>query len=105
MGHALVTVALAEEQVPTRGAANLSEDCLRSLAGQVAANTWAPPREPSEPGWHRDLELRKAHNEAVRQSLERFLNDRLAELDGMVRTGRWILQRARIRVVDFGDCD
>lgn len=65
-------------------------------------SVWDPPSE-------RDLDLsrrgatkqRAAHAEACRKSLHAFLNTKLARLDQMVRTGWWILGKARVRVSVF----
>lgn len=50
--------------------------------------------------WHKDPALRRAHRNAMRASLEQFLNTRLASLYHMVRTGWWVLGKARVRVVE-----
>jgi hypothetical protein len=63
---------------------------------------WDPPSE-------RDLNLRSAraikqrtaHAQACRKSLQGFLNSKLARLDHMVRTGWWILGKARVRLSVF----
>jgi hypothetical protein len=34
--------------------------------------------------------------------LQAFINERLAKLDGMLRTGWWVMGKARVRVVEFG---
>lgn len=60
---------------------------------------WDPPGESG--GLATNRVARKVHAGQVRHSLLHFLNDKLAELDGMVRTGWWILQRARIRLATF----
>ena len=65
------------------------------------ADVWSPPPEPRS---RRDIaevgggKLRIKHRRAVRASLDEFLNDKLRRLDRMVRTGWWILERARVRV-------
>lgn len=62
---------------------------------------WQPPPEPwQEHGsdWHFDPALLAAQNAKVKQSLEVFLNGNLQRLDHMVRTGWWILRKARVRV-------
>jgi hypothetical protein len=102
MGNALVMMIIPEEALPS-ATSRPSARYLEDLATQVAASVWEPPEEPRALGWHRDPELRREHNERVRQSLEAFCNERLAQLDGMVRTGWWILGRARVRVVEFED--
>lgn len=60
---------------------------------------WEPPEEP--PNSRSDGPARRTHDGRVRYSLLRFLNDRLGELDGMVRTGWWVLQQARVRLATF----
>lgn len=55
-------------------------------------DVWELPRESDSP----DLD---AHGAAVRRSLQAFINERLRRLSRMVRTGRWLLERARVRVV------
>lgn len=65
---------------------------------------WDPPREPwREHGaqWHRNRSLRKQHRQRMRDSLERFINGKLEGLSGMVRTGEWVLERARVRVTQM----
>ena len=65
---------------------------------------WEPPEERRpEHGrdWHWDKTLLDAHRERVRMSLESFLNDNLSKLDGMVRTGWFIVDRARARVSEL----
>ena len=65
-------------------------------------SVWEPPSE-------RDLDLsrpratraRAKHAAACRKSLASFLNRKLRRLDAMVRTGWWVLSRARIRVSTF----
>lgn len=44
---------------------------------------------------------RAAHADACRKSLQTFLNVKLTRLDQMVRTGWWILAKARVRVSVF----
>ncbi len=60
---------------------------------------WEPPPEPY--GLGEKPALRAEHTKKVRASLTRFLNSQLASLDRMVRTGWWILQRARVRMTTF----
>ncbi len=65
---------------------------------------WEPPVEPyleKGPDWHRDPALLASHRERVRKSLEAFMNQKLAELDNMVRTGWFIIQRARASVTEL----
>lgn len=64
---------------------------------------WTLPREPYGLRARGASAGRLTHRRATRASLEMFLNDRLAELDGMVRTGFWILAEARVRVSKFTD--
>jgi hypothetical protein len=93
MGNTLVMAAVPEEAQPER----LFADVLGKGA------TWKPPVEPwREHGtdWHKDKKLLKAHTEAVRKSLEDFLNGKLAELDFMLRTGWFVLGKTRVRVVE-----
>lgn len=51
---------------------------------------WKPPREPKRFG----PRIREAFTKLVAQSMQRFINGRLAQLD--VRTGSWMLDRARV---------
>src|SRR5258706_13489648 len=56
---------------------------------------WQPPDEPGgASGWHWKPAVLRAHRAKVRRSLESFLNDKLSELDEMVRTGWFIIKRA-----------
>jgi hypothetical protein len=61
--------------------------------------------QPSERGLDlddaRNIKRRVKHEAACRRSLATFLNSKLRELDGMVRTGWWILARARVRISIF----
>lgn len=62
---------------------------------------WQPPEEPSGRdaiNWHWDRKQLAKHREVVRKSLEDFLNAKLAQLDQMVRTGWFIVGRARVKV-------
>ena len=86
MGNALVVMAVPEEALPS-ASSRLREDHIRAWMPRVGENVWEPPAEPRVRDWHRDPELRRQHNELVRESLEAFCNERLAELDQMVRTG------------------
>jgi hypothetical protein len=61
---------------------------------------WEPPSEPEVHEWWRKPELRRRHAEAVRRSLEEFLNGHLARLYHMFRTGWWVLGKVRVRVVE-----
>lgn len=65
---------------------------------------WRPPEEPTDTegfDWHWRPEILAAHREKVRVSLEGFLNRNLAQLDQMVRTVWFIIERARAAIVDF----
>lgn len=69
-----------------------------------ASDVWFLPEEPHrEHGrdWHFDPKLLAAHVEKVRGSLESFLNGRLEQLDDMVRSGWFIIQRVRVRVSEL----
>lgn len=61
---------------------------------------WEPPSEPRVHEWWRKPELRRQHAEAVRRSLEEFLNGHMARPYHMLRTGWWVLGKARVRVVE-----
>lgn len=64
---------------------------------------WAPPAEPWKThglDWHQDPQVRREHLHAVQESLETFLNRHLARLNGMVRTGWFVLGKLRVRVVE-----
>lgn len=50
--------------------------------------------------WYENPQARRAHREAVRRSLEAFLNEHLAQLYFMLRTGWWVLGKVRVRVVE-----
>jgi hypothetical protein len=62
---------------------------------------WDPAREPRDLNWHEDPKRRREQTAENRRSLESFLNRALAQLDGMVRSGWWILERARVRVTEM----
>ena len=86
---------MIDEQVKERHPDAYSKIPLRHLA------VWDPPSEPwQEYGidWHKDPALRRAHREAVRRSLEDFLNGQLAKLYHYVRTGWWVLGKVRVKV-------
>lgn len=73
---------------------------------RMSESLWRPPEEPwREHGldWHKDPKVRRAHLKAVRESLEAFLNGHLAQLDGMLRTGWFILGKVRMRIVECRD--
>lgn len=61
----------------------------------AVGDIWQPPAEPVAAP---DV-IDRTHGAAVRRSLYVFLNERLARLSRMLRTGRWVLGRARVRVV------
>jgi hypothetical protein len=70
-------------------------------------SVWEQPAEKNlrdpiaGPPSKRLKEARRAHQAAVRASLDAFLNEKLRRLDQMVRTGWWILAEARVRVSRF----
>ena len=121
MGKALVMFAVSEEQLARVRMFNPGE--LVEVKGpggkpywveaaQLESSTawlpveresvWALPPESLAltrgKEWHRDPAMRRAHREAVRESLEKFLNAKLAELNFHVRTGWWVLGDVRVRV-------
>lgn len=59
---------------------------------------WRLPEEPRAVTVDRCAAAVRAHRAAVERSLERFVNGKLRQLDGMVRTGWWILSAARVKV-------
>lgn len=65
-------------------------------------SVWRQPSE-GELDLHRPraTAARAQHAAACRSSLASFLNAKLRRLDGMVRTGWWILAKARVRVSTF----
>jgi hypothetical protein len=107
MGDALVVMTVPEEawMIPL-GDKRQAEDRhgRRTIWLPIApGDVWEPPREPTERygfKWHENPEARRAHREAVRQSLEQFLNEHLARLYHMLRTGWWVLGKVRVRVVE-----
>ena len=107
MGDALVVMTVPEEawMVPM-GEKTTAEDRhgRRTISLAIeAGDVWEPPLEPTEQygfNWHEHPEARRAHREAVRQSLEAFLNEHLARLYHMLRTGWWVLGKVRVRVVE-----
>jgi|ERR1700682_2322622 len=67
------------------------------------ADVWDPPEEPWRTkglNWHDKKGYRKQHCDAVRKSLETFINGHLDGLYHMVRTGWWVLGKVRVRVVE-----
>src|SRR5690348_15791411 len=60
---------------------------------------WQPPIEPYEKYggyWFKQPARYRAHSEAVKRSLRAFLNRNLERLDQMMRTGYWVLAKARV---------
>ncbi|MBK8999582.1 MAG: hypothetical protein IPM35_28000 [Myxococcales bacterium] len=51
--------------------------------------------------WYRDPEKLAAHRERVRLSLETFVNGALEGLDEMLRTGWFIIRRARATITEL----
>jgi hypothetical protein len=110
MGDALVVMTVPEEAWIgcERDLAPNSPQATQRRRGTVswrieAGEVWAPPPEPTDQyglRWYEHPEARRAHRKAVQQSLEAFLNERLAKLYHMLRTGWWVLGKARVRVVD-----
>jgi len=110
MGDALVVMTVPEEA----WMAPMGEKAQKSTADDrhrrrtiswaiEAGDVWEPPPEPTEQhgfNWYENPEARRAHREAVRQSLEEFLNEHLAHLYHMLRTGWWVLGKVRVRVVE-----
>ena len=94
-----MVMALGEEQLP-QASTRHSEDYLRAMVRRIGAATWEPPREP--PGVERP-EVEVEHVEACRLSLEEFINSRIEQLSGMVRTGRVVLPPMRVRVEIYED--
>ncbi|SRR5258708_5630186 len=67
------------------------------------ADVWDLPEEPWRTkgiNWHDKKRYRKQHCNAVRESLEKFINVHLDGLYHMVRTGWWVLGKVRVRVVE-----
>ncbi len=56
---------------------------------------------PGGSGWYRDREKLAAHRERVRVSLECFVNGALEGLDEMLRSGWFIVRRARATITEF----
>lgn len=56
---------------------------------------------PGGSGWYRDPEKLAAHRERVRVSLETFINGALGGLDEMLRTGWFIIRRARATISEL----
>src|SRR5205823_5988369 len=69
-----------------------------------SADLWRGVPEPSERygfEWYKNARARRGHQRAMRKSLETFLNERLARLYQMLRTGWWVVGKVRVRVVVF----
>lgn len=64
-----------------------------------ATSVWHPPKEPAY--IHARAAVQQRHERAVAKSLVLFLNRHLARLDGMARTGAWVLGRGRVVVSDL----
>lgn len=65
---------------------------------------WQLPEEPwREKGvnWHWRPAVLGSHRKRVRASLEDFLNRKLRSLDEMVRSGWFIIKRARVKVSEL----
>lgn len=56
---------------------------------------------PGGSRWYRDPEKLAAHRERVRLSLEGFVNGALEGLDDMLRTGWFIVRRARATITEL----
>ena len=122
MGNALVVMVVPEEMLPTQGLQVRDPKTRKPTKVRPDGTRWASPAQwakllrehpdafwsldvprtavwqlPVEPRakrthWYDDPGLVAKHREAVRQSLESFVNEQLAQLDEMVRTGWWILR-------------
>jgi hypothetical protein len=105
MGDALVVMTVPEEawMAPPRPDAKAGV-ATRTIAWRIdPGDVWEPPREPIERyglNWYENPAARRAHRKAMQESLESFLNERLARLYHMLRTGWWVLGKARVRVVE-----
>lgn len=62
---------------------------------------WDGIDEPPGRSWYRDPGRLAAHRERVRVSLETFVNGELEGLDEMLRTGWFIIRRARATITEF----
>jgi hypothetical protein len=108
MGDALVVTTVPDEAwmapMGEKRPAAAGGQRRRSITwGIEAGDVWEPPGEPVDRygvEWYRNPAARRAHRKAVQESLERFLNERLARLYHMVRTGWWVLGRVRVRVIE-----
>ena len=105
MGYALIVMAVAEECIPHTahyGPTGAVIDAPKRFTLEVPRSAvWEPEPEPSDPNWHKDSERQREQTEKNRRSLERFLNNALSDLDGMVRSGWWILGMARVFVSEM----
>jgi len=107
MGNALVVMTVPKEawMVPM-GEKRAPEDRhrRRTISWAIeAGDVWEPPLEPTQRHglkWYENPEARRAHRKAVQESLEKFLNEHLAHLYHMLRTGWWVLGKVRVRVVE-----
>lgn len=127
MGNALVMMVVREEDLTLNGLhardpktgdiVPLKTKMLASYEDTLDANpdafwtlevrtrdVWRLPAEPSEEhgyDWHWDASVLATHREVVKHSLESFMNRALEGLDEMVRSGWWILARARAKVAEL----
>jgi hypothetical protein len=131
MGNALVVMVVPEEMLPTQALCTRDPKTGKPRkvhpdgSGWIPAAKWAAllrkhpdafwpldvprtavwqlPVEPraSRQRWYDDPKLVAKHRRAVHESLEAFVNEHLAQLDGMVRTGWWIVRQARVRVASM----
>jgi hypothetical protein len=126
MGNALIVLIVPEENLTLTGLRERNPDtgALESLpkderfrCGSYKAAVQAHPRAfwtmdvrasdvwflPKEHGgrWHFDPKLLAAHVEKVRGSLESFLNEKLKQLDDMVRSGWFVIERVRAKVIEL----
>ena len=65
------------------------------------SDMWCPPPPPEGVDARRDPRARREYRQAIRRSLEEFLNEKLAELNFMFSTGAFVLGVARVKVVEF----
>ena len=66
------------------------------------AALWQPSCEPDQDGWEKDEAKWNGYLEALKADLERFLNRTLGKLHGMVRTGRFVLRKVRVKLTECG---
>ncbi len=127
MGNALIVMVVHEEQLALNGLC--IRDCETGTAVPVkpafragyeatlaknpdaswllevpASAVWLLPEEPHEKhgrAWHWKPRVLAAHRATVRRSHESFLNRHLADLDGMARSGWWIIEKIRVRVSEI----